>query len=549
MKIEFLLIIIMASLLAGCSSHEHKLLTQADSIIIDYPDSAMTILQQIDRTRLGKNDLPFFALLFSQAQVETGIELASDSLIRMAYEKYAENARGDKGIRSSFYLAESIFNQGNPIDIRMHFKDTDYSKPIQGNSLKYYLKTYEEAKRQGIDYWHARAAERIKLLFCLIGNSYEGERYAREAAEHFKKAGRMHDHRLAIVDYAQILLDLEKYDIEREILDSLRMAIKNEYPVDSAILQSIDHELRHMDTRMERLREEGVVFLSCEDVEEMKEMSSVEIVNAMLKRGKITKDQSIRYVIPSKIRRDLKTELIETRREFYDDISRENAENADTFQRLLWISIIIFLIIILILSCMFYFRYKAQKAKMSANLESFLSLKAASDKMSEEIEERTDTINQLKLELEEKSHMETTHNQLVRNLLKKNWSTLDMLCDELFDVGQSDIDRKRVVRNIEKELNKIISPQSLTETIDAVNTHMGGMISRLREQCRFLKETDINFLGLIYAGFSVRAVCMFNNMEYRHFYVKKSRLIKRIQNSDAPDKELFISRLNKKVTP
>ena len=195
---------------------------------------------------------------------------------------------------------------------------------------------------------------------------------------------------------------------------------------------------------------------------------------------------------------------------------------------------------------MFYFRYKAQKAKMTANLESFLSLKAASDKMSVEMEERTETINHLKLELEEKINIENTHNQLVRDLLKKNWSTLDMLCDELFDVGQSDIDRKRVVRNIEKELDKIISPQSLAETIDAVDTHMGGIITRLREQCPFLKEADINFLGLIYAGFSVRAVCMFTNIEYRHFYVKKSRLIKRIQNSDAPDKELFISLLNKK---
>ena len=121
-----------------------------------------------------------------------------------------------------------------------------------------------------------------------------------------------------------------------------------------------------------------------------------------------------------------------------------------------------------------------------------------------------------------------------------------MLCDQLFDVGQSDSERKRVVRNIEKELKKVVSPQGVAETVRAVDTHMGGIVSRLMEQCPFLKENDINFLGLIYAGFSVRAVCMFTGMEYQHFYVKKSRLMKRIQNSDAPDRELFVECMQRK---
>lgn len=545
MKLKYLLLMIVTAIVAACSSPDHKLLVQADSVIIDHPDSAMAILRKIDRNRLGKNDLPYYSLLFSQAQVETGIKLDSDSLIKIAWEKYADDTRGDKGIRSLFYLAESYYNQVNDIDIKKFIKGTDESKPIQGKALKYYLQAYEGAKRQGNDYWHARSANRIKILFWSIDN-YEAERYAREAVEYFKKSGRKKDHRTGILHHAILLLNLEKYDLEREELDSLRQVILKEEDPDSLLLSSIDDELRNLDRKLERLREEGVVFLSNEDVNEMRDMSSIDAVNKILNRAKINKYGEVKYILPSKVKRDLKMELTEVRRDFYDDISMENAENADTFQRLLWIAVIVFLTITIILSCMFYFRYKAQKAKMSANFESFLSLKATSDKMSKEIEERTDTIHHMKLELEEKYKMENTHNQLIRELLKEKWSTLDMLCDELFDLGQSDAEKKRVLRNIEKELNKIISPQSLTEIIDDVDTHMGGMITRLRGQCPFLKDTDINFLGLIYAGFSVRAVCMFTDMEYRHFYVKKSRLIKRIQNSDAPDKDTFISLLNKK---
>ena len=73
---------------------------------------------------------------------------------------------------------------------------------------------------------------------------------------------------------------------------------------------------------------------------------------------------------------------------------------------------------------------------------------------------------------------------------------------------------------------------------------MDGIVSSLRNQCPFLKQEDVNFLALLYAGFSVRAVCMFTGIKYHHFYVKKSRLIKRIEASDAPDKALFLEKLN-----
>ena len=72
---------------------------------------------------------------------------------------------------------------------------------------------------------------------------------------------------------------------------------------------------------------------------------------------------------------------------------------------------------------------------------------------------------------------------------------------------------------------------------------MGGIITDLKTQCPFLKEADVNFLALLFAGFSVRAVCMFTGIKYPHFYVKKSRLIKRIEASDAPDKSLFLQKL------
>lgn len=544
MQIRYLLLIMLAALTVACSGPEHKLLERADSVIIDHPDSAMAILGSIDPQRLKGDDLPYYALLLTQAQVETGMSVSSDSLISIAYERYGGDSHGDKGIRSGFYLGETYYNQSKGNDLKTYIKGTDESKIEVSRPLRLYLNAYEEAKRQGNDYWIARAAKRVKIYFCWIENFYEGERYAREVTEHFKKAGREKDHRIAIIDHASLYEPLEKFDIERDVLDSLRAVLLKENPVDSTLIIRIDYELSHMERAMEHLKEQGFIFLSSEDVRKQVEKSGNNLI--WFPPRSVILNNLKGYIYPSKDRRDLQMEITEARRDYYDSITLQNAENAVMFQRLLWIAVIVFLTIIVILCRMFYFRYKAQKARLATNLESFLSLRADADRMAEEIEKRSDTISRLQVQMEEKSRIDCCRDDLIRNLLKEKWGTLVMLCDQLFDVGQSDLDRKRVIRNIEKELKKVMSAKSVAETVDAVDKYMGGIVSRLREQCTFLKEEDINFLGLIYAGFSVRAVCMFTGIEYQHFYVKKSRLLKRIQNSDAIDKDLFVEGIQKK---
>ena len=57
--------------------------------------------------------------------------------------------------------------------------------------------------------------------------------------------------------------------------------------------------------------------------------------------------------------------------------------------------------------------------------------------------------------------------------------------------------------------------------------------------CGSLAGGSLSVGALIYAGFSVRAVCLFTGIKYKLFYLKKSRLIKRILDSTAPHRELF----------
>ena len=96
---------------------------------------------------------------------------------------------------------------------------------------------------------------------------------------------------------------------------------------------------------------------------------------------------------------------------------------------------------------------------------------------------------------------------------------------------------------IEDELKSFRSQKSMVEFEEAVDLYMNGIASRLREQCSFLNESAIMFVVLCMAGLSQRAICLLLNISYNYFYTKKQRIVTRIEQSDVPDRELFLGYL------
>ena len=70
----------------------------------------------------------------------------------------------------------------------------------------------------------------------------------------------------------------------------------------------------------------------------------------------------------------------------------------------------------------------------------------------------------------------------------------------------------------------------------------------MRRQLPKFKDRDIIFIALILAGFSPRSVALFTDITIKNYYNIKYRLMERIMNSDAPDKDFFISELDKALS-
>lgn len=132
---------------------------------------------------------------------------------------------------------------------------------------------------------------------------------------------------------------------------------------------------------------------------------------------------------------------------------------------------------------------------------------------------------------------------LLEQLFKERWTTINELA-EAYQQGVDDPQQHaQIMERVETELDKMRSPESLAAIMEEVNTHLGGLIDKIREQIPAIKEKDLVFLSLLATGFAPRTVCLFLNMTTANFYKKRSRLIERISASDAPDREFILSKI------
>ena len=85
--------------LAACTTHQgpRAQLDQAEALMTEHPDSALSILQEVDEAQLStKAQQARFALLLSMALDKNYIDVASDSLIRPAVEYYEKHGSDRK---------------------------------------------------------------------------------------------------------------------------------------------------------------------------------------------------------------------------------------------------------------------------------------------------------------------------------------------------------------------------------------------------------------------------------------------------------------------
>lgn len=112
--------------LFGCNNHNdiYDRLNLADSLMTHKPDSVLTILNDMDVSRLGSNDISArYALLKSMALDKNHIDTTTFDVLQPAIDYYIKNGTPDEQLRTYYYKGRIYQNQGDDDAAMRSFMD------------------------------------------------------------------------------------------------------------------------------------------------------------------------------------------------------------------------------------------------------------------------------------------------------------------------------------------------------------------------------------------------------------------------------------------
>ncbi len=563
---------------AGCSPDRaaRDLLDRADSLMESRPDSALALLDSVDPGAISRSSTRArYALLMSQALDKNYIDVTSDSLISIATRYYADADNSPELMKALFYQAKALYN------------NNEYSSAIISA-----IKAKGLAEKSNDNYWLAKTEEIIADIYAKTYYNREAVKYRKNAAFHYLKAGKILNHRCTLTEYC-ISLIYNDIDPNRgqEMLDSLLKQTKADgnSPGLIAFIQSVKiaiHIEKHEYEIAEELMRNPLPKNLANTIENYTNKANLAIFHQQYNIAKCMIDSAkalciapidslnveiltsnffaskgdyqgalnhLKFALDQQnsiVDDIIKQSVISAQRDYYNRQSElEKSRVSKLKYIILWSCIIIF-ITIAILYYIYILKLRFKNLLIEQKLNELNQISSYAKQTEEQLIELNKNVLLQKdriIDLEKSLTIQQDKNeslvQTSTKLFHEQWKTINKLCDDFFKSNDSNIAKTIIFHRVKDEITSFSLPENLKSIETTVNDCMDDIVSKLRIQCPFFKESDIVFLTLIFAGFSPRTICLLTDIKLKYFYNKRTRLSDRILNSNAPDKPLFISAL------
>lgn len=127
------------------------------------------------------------------------------------------------------------------------------------------------------------------------------------------------------------------------------------------------------------------------------------------------------------------------------------------------------------------------------------------------------------------------------DLMRNRFSTINQLCYEYFEKADTNFLKKSIYTKVEQEIDHLKSQEQLSQFEQVLNEYCDGIMLRINAQIPHLSDNERKLLIYLYSGLSARTICVLMDIQLKTFYMRRLRLKNKIETSDAPDKECFVS--------
>lgn len=569
MKLNILklnVVIFMASILLvffNCSripNNHHEQLTRIESLLEDFPDSALSEIEKIDTGRLeGKAEKAYYALLLTIALDKNYMSI--DSTLIAGASVYYENTNQQKyKFLTQLYLGK-YFASRNDLSKAMTSVLKASDNVLPNDSLWYarllelradlyhesYLFEREIATRNGALSIYQALGKKANVYYskCDIACALNDNKDSYAAYKLIKDA------EAEALDNADTLAYLSAKSISMPILSAQGLYKEVLSAFETLQDNSMRRPISPQDVYYAGIAffEEGNLKASKECLEYVDAQQSVfpnhcyDSLRAALYRecGETADALSLYEELLAYQDTLMRNYLINSTLSAENDFSKEKAESSlkmiSEKERNTYILGVVSLFL-LVSVAFIYHKYTLSVKKKFYTATEQICL------MSEEIKQKTEIIEAIEKEMGRLSSdnfsLRADHEsalasisdnvvlqKLVGNVLKKYLGTIDALCKHSL-LGDSPIELKILRTKVDETIREIRGEEALIEVVEIVDRCQSHIISKIKEKMPTVKQEDLSFIALNIAGLSVSTIAFVLKLTPQGVYSKRRRLYEKV---------------------
>lgn len=536
-------LVFVVLLLSACAESEvEKQLLDVESYIVERPDSALAVLESIDRNLLKtEEDRAHHALLHAMALDKNFIDVADDSLARVAVDYYSEHGPEKYHARSLYYLGLAYYYQG------------DYNKAIE-------ILTKAENSAVGVDSLY------LAMIKCALSDIYAKCYNAVEELKYLREANHIFEHISDLKHVYTTRLELIHALYNQNILneaDALLHDLLSQDGIDDFIItfakrtQAFNIVINHSNPDFEKVFAiyEGIFNSEYKTTLTLKDYWAwAYSLNAVGKKdeAKDMIDQLVgqesgtasywQYMIAKsdgnmesalshledyikyndvEVSDALKQSLALSQRDYFE--SQSELSKAEAERSRLWFVVVLLsssVVLVMVGLCVVWYVRRQRKAK----------------------EQYVLYISEIRRQLDEaKKDDYPALKRKYMALYKSKFETIGTLCEQYahsHNLVQAETSiYKKVVSLVDDFTNDYTNRKKFEAMLDA---DLDNIMSNLRSEMPSLKEKDYIIFSFLVIGFDVTTISNLMNISANTVYIRKCRIRHQIEESNPAHKSQYV---------
>ena len=526
----------------GCADNR-ELLLQAESMMIEQPDSALELLYKIDiHSFNSKHSRAKYALLLSQALDKNYIDKTDFDILQPAIDYYETHGPVAEKFLAFYYQGRIQSNNEDYVQSMLSYTKAEGLIPYVSDYYSIGLLYAQMGFIYGILYDYPKSLEAYQ-------KAYKYYQFAgKTALQYYTKLdiGRLYlqmNHNKAaeqnLMEVLQWGYENQNVSISRSCYGMLNMLYEATGDYEALQILNEGNYAEFLENELVVLRSRAYLYALRHNRQRARlyldrawERARVQqdTINLLMKEYQINKKledyrlaldyhEKVFHMQDSIVRHTLQQPVLSAQKDYFKSKSEYNALKLRHNRQIQIVIIVIAFLVILSISIFARQRMIAKNNEIVRYMDIVYNLEKT-------LFEKAKNADEMSYEL-------TQMNKQINQLFIAQFDTIDKLSNTYYEMHHTQRVKDAIYAAVKKEIDIFSSKESVYRLEDIVNMHRKNIMKKTREAMPKFNELDFRLLCFIYAGFSAKAISIFTGDSIGNIYMKKSRFKAKIMQSDS----------------